>query len=498
MKIAQDEQTSVGEIRYIYTFGQPEIKALRLLLSESADLSTQFYNLWSDVLQYDNASFGLKELMPTIVNRLQKKTQINDLEPILKNDYLMLQSLPKYTWTKNWYARNQFLQIAEQLKHAEIDFVLIKGIAETFLDADALNARTCRDIDILIHPSQIEQFALVVADLGWKCKDVTPETLAEPNAFEGNAFTFRQPNGIVDLDVHFSEASLSWSAHKYFVQKIWLEAQRTHTDFLIPSDQCRLLMSAWNIFDIENIKSEQILKYFYDLLRETKFMSAKSKLAFIKNAKLNLNFGKQALWLMVLDAQINKNWYQFILFRLMFFVRYSFRLRFRIRTTEQIYYWLYHTKNIVQSRFNTRLSWPQMLYRTVVESDTYRARRDSYASIMKTKRDNMRSSLLSSYWQLKNFLIQRNRLTFQSMKKIIKKNMSACVNFSRSCTHSFKKNLIKKFLSTHKNIPCHADLLVTQHPDAKISRVKKLYFFSSAYFHQIPVQQNIKKTNKFE
>lgn len=236
MKITHEEQTSVGEIQYIYTFGEPEIKALRLLLSESADLSTQFCNLWSDVQQYDNASFSLKELMPTIINRLQKKSRVEDLEPILKNDYLMLQSLPKYTWTKNWYARNQFLQIARQLKLAEIDFVLIKGIAETFLDADALNARTCRDIDILIHPSQIKQFILVIADLGWKCKDVTPDTIAEPSAFAGNAFTFRQPNGIVDLDVHFSEASLSWSSHKKFVQKIWLEAQRTQTDFLIPSD----------------------------------------------------------------------------------------------------------------------------------------------------------------------------------------------------------------------------------------------------------------------
>jgi hypothetical protein len=331
----------VGEIRYAYSLKRQEIKALRLLLSKSDDLNTQFCRLWSDIVQYDNASFGVKELMPTIINKLQKNARFSDLAIYLKNDYLMLQALPKYTWTKNWYARNQFIQIANQLKHTEIDFVLLKGIAETFLDAEALNARTCRDIDILISPLQIAQFTRVVASLGWECKDITPHTLADPSSFAGNAFTFRHLTGIVELDVHFSGASLNWSSHEQFVQKIWLEARTTKSNFLIPSAQCRLLISAWNVFDVENIKSEQLLKYFYDFMRGTKSMSVASKLAFVKIAGQNLHIAKQTLWLLALDARIKHNWLQYVFFRLMFFVTSPYRLNFKIRITENIYFWLY-------------------------------------------------------------------------------------------------------------------------------------------------------------
>lgn len=482
MKIAHSEQTSVGEIRYVYTFGQQEKKALRLLLSESNGLNTLFCSLWSDFLEYENASFGLKELMPTIVNKLQKKSQFSDLASILKNDYLMLQSLPKYTWTKNWYARNQFLQIAKQLRHTEIDFVLLKGIAETFLDADALNARTCRDIDILINSSQLEQFTRVVGSLGWKCKDIAPNTLADPTAFAGNAFTFRHPTGIVELDVHFGGASLNWSSQEKFVQKIWHEARRIQTDFLIPSDECRLLISAWNVFDVENIKSEQILKYFYDFMRGTESMSVSKKLAFVKVANQNLNFVKQTLWLLVLDAQIKKNWIQYILFRLLLSFALPRDLRLKIRTTEQIYYWLYHTKNIVTSRSNKRLTWYQMLFRTVVESDTYKARRDSYTSIMKTKRDNLKSSLLSSYWQTQDFLTNKNSFTSLYIPKILKHFLSFAVAPIIVCGRSIKSRLINFNFSAAKNAHDTARLLEAKEQNATGRCVKKIYFVSINYF----------------
>jgi hypothetical protein len=489
MKIAHSEQTSVGEIRYVYTLGPQETKALRLLLSESGDLKSLFYSLWGDVLYYENGSFGIKELMPTIVNKLQKQSQFSDLESILKNDYLMLQSLPKYTWTKNWYARNQFLQIAKQLKHTEIDFVLLKGIAETFLNADALNARTCRDIDILINPSQIKHFTRVVGGLGWECKDIAPNTLAGLSSFAGKALNFRHPTGIVELDVHFAGAALNWTSHEEFVQKIWLEARRTQPDFLMPGDECRLLISAWNVFDVENIKSEQILKYFYDFMSGTKGMSVAKKLAFVKVANQNLNFAKQTMWLLALDAKVKKNWLQYILFRLLFSFALPRNLTFKIRITEQIYYWLYHTRNIVTSRFNKRLSWYQMLFRTVVESDTYKARRDSYASIIKTKRDNLKSSLLSSYWQTKDFLKNNTAFTPLSVPKMLKHCLSMGVAPFIICGHSIKACLKNFNFSSNKNAGDTALLPETKDPNAAEKCVKTIYFVSINYFESLPVNK---------
>lgn len=486
MKVAHSEQTSVGEIRYVYSFRQQEIKALRLLLSEPDQLSTQFCALWSDISHYENASFGVKELMPTIVHKLQKNGQFSDLAICLKNDYLMLQSLPKYTWTKNWYARNQLIQIAKQLKLSEIDFVLLKGIAETFLDAEALNARTCRDIDILVSPLQIAQFTHVVASLGWECKDITPETVADPSSFAGNAFTFRHPTGIVELDVHFSGASLNWSSQEKFVQQIWLEAHTTDSNFLIPSDQCRLLLSAWNVFDIENIKSEQILKYFYDFMRGTKSMSMSSKLAFVKVAAQNLNFAKQVIWLLTLDAHIKRNWLQYVLFQLMFFVATPSKHNFKIRTNEKIYFWLYHTKNIVLTRFDERLTWHQMLFRTVVESDIYKARRNSYTSIMRTKRDNLRSALLSRYRRSQDFLSGKNKLTSLSTSDILKNIVRTGIALPMRCARVIKRILSNFSFRTRRDAPDSALLPDASDRGKAESQVKRLYFVSHNYFGVLP------------
>lgn len=492
ISIAHSEQTSVGEIQHTFTFEQQEIKALTLLLSEATDLTPAFLELWDHVKHYESATFGVKELMPAIVNKLQKKSQFRDLESHLKNDYSILQGLPKYTWTKNWYARNQLFQIEKILKQNQINFVLLKGIAETFLDDEALTARTCRDIDILIKPQQLSLFTRVVMDLGWFCKDVTPETLLEPQSFAGNAFTFRNSIGIIDLDVHFSGASLNWSANEKFVTQIWLEANKINSELFVPSDQCRLLISAWNLFDVENIKSHQILKYFYDFMRHTQHMSLAEKLSFVRSAESHLKFGSEALRLMIINAQMTKTWSHYVFFSLLLQIIPLKWGKVKIRVSEILYYWLFHTKNIVISRAVKPLSWNQMLFRTIVESDTYQARRNSYLSILKTKKDNLVSYLLSRYWNTKSFLktnIDRPiSIIYTTLKLsilLVKMLVIASLSFLYSCVCTAARSLKKCSFSCRRK---KEKKIALQHQgDIAVSPAhpKRAYFVSTNYLKHV-------------
>ncbi len=498
ISIKHSEQTSVGEIHHCLTFGQQEVKALKFLMSDSVDLRPEFLVLWGSIVRYESATFGLKELMPTIVNRLQKTAQFKELEPRLMSDFLILQGLPKYTWTKNWFARNQLIKIAEKLKKNQIEFVLLKGIAETFLDPDALTARTCRDIDILINPNQLGQFARVVMTLGWACNDLTPGALTNPALFAGNAFTFRHPAGIVDLDVHFSGASIGWSSYEKFVQQIWNETRTINSDLLIPSAKCRLLITVWNIFDVENIKSQQILKYFYDFMRQSKSMDLHDKLAFVRAAESNLNLGKQALRLLALHAQINKSWHQYFLFVLLLGLTPPQLVKPRIRVSEQIYFWLYHTKNIVISRRNSPLRWDQMLFNTIVESDTYRARRDSYLSILKTKRDHLKSFLLNRLWNTKIFFkTHANRplfIIYKSTKtstlftsKIVLSGILFLYNRTISVTLGLKNYYLSMRRNNENKMSPQNDFGTT----IRHVRAQRTYFVSSNYFiNDLKVQRD--------
>ena len=491
--VAHNEPTSVGEIRYVFTLEPPEIKALTLLMSENSNLRPEFSMLWDSIAHYESASFGLKELMPSIINKLQKKGQFECFESHLNNEYLILQGLPKYTWTKNWYARNELRKIAKILKNNQVDFVLLKGIAETFLDAEALTARTCRDIDILIKPSQLRLFNNIVRTLGWECQDLTPITLANQDSFAGNAFTFRNPAGIVELDVHFSGATLNWSSREKFVQLIWLEARTINSDLLVPSDKCRLLISAWNIFDVENIKSQQILKYFYDFMRYAKNMNLGDKLKFIRDAESNLQFGKQALSLLVFNAQLKKSWHQYVFFLMLLRVTHPQWAKFRIKVSENIYYWLYHTKNIVIRQTEKVLPWHQMLFRTIVESDTYRARRDSSLSIIKTKRHHLKSYLLNRFLSTKKYLkVHANKpfwVIYQATKIItlfFKNIVSASLLFLYAKALSAGPRLRTYYLSMHQN--SEDKMIFQQESDTKIHhvRVQRVYFVTANYFHTVP------------
>ena len=494
--VAANEQTLVGEIRYDFSLELPELRAITLLISGAADLRPEFLLLWDSVTCYEKASFSLRELMPSIVNKLQKKGQFEYFKPRLNNDYLILQGLPKYTWTKNWYARNELVKIDKILKKNQVDFVLLKGIAETFLDTEALTARTCRDIDILIKPSQLSLFKSIVKTIGWECQDLTPINLANQDSFLGNAFTFRHPAGIVELDVHFSGATLNWNSNEKFVQLIWIEAQKINSDLLLPSNRCRLLISAWNIFDVENIKSQQVLKYFYDFMRHTKKMHLRDKLKFVRDAESNLQFGKQVLSLLVFNAQISKSWHHYVFFLLLLRVTHPRCLKFRIKVSENIYYWLYHTKNNVTRQTRGSIPWYIMIFRTIVESDTYRTRRDSYVSIIKTKRDHLKSFLLNQYWSTKIFLKTHADkpfwVMFQAAKTVtlfIINIVIASLLFIYFQTLSAVRYLKHFYLSMPQNN--ENKILLQNNSDSKISRIrtKRTYFITANYFSDVPKNQ---------
>ena len=422
-KLTKIESTIVGKIRITFGLQSDEVQALRFLLDPSPNSFIEFKTLWRLIGEYEKASFGLKELMPSIVNKLQSDHYFQRLHSVLKGDFLVLSGLPKYTWTKNWYARNRLREISQALEPHQIQFMVIKGLAETLLNPQALNSRTCRDIDLLIHREQLLNFTELVAPLGWTCPELTNEILTNPNSYAGNSLTFRHPDNIIDLDLHFSNASFGWNSHPIFIKSIWNNAVQINPTepYKIPNKQSRLFLSVWNLFDTDNLKSHQILKYLYDLMRELKGLSMREKFTLINAAQLQLAAGKEMNRLIILDAHLNRSWWQLFLYGL-YYVIYWTRMQIpAIKISEKSYYWLYHTKINVLNKHLKPISGLQIFWKTFQCSRIYeviywklvsfrdqsRATYFSYQSIINTKKDHSISYLKKSLWELQSLAHQR-------------------------------------------------------------------------------------------
>lgn len=422
-QLSKTESTSIGKICINFILQSVEVQALRFLLDTSSNSIKKFKTLWQSIGHYEKASFGLKELMPSIVNQLQMNNDFQQLHQLLQNDFAALSGLPKYTWTKNWYARNRLREIAQALQSDSIRFMVIKGMAETLLSSQALNSRTCRDIDLLITREDLDRFTKLVTPLGWTCPELSDEILSQPKLFLGNSFTFRHPDGIIDLDLHLLDAHFGWNAHPLLIQYLWSHAVKIDQGeiYYIPNQQSRILLSVWNLFDSDNLKSHQILKYLYDLMRELKDLSFAQKLSLIKQAQAQLKMGKELTKLILIDACLCRHWWQVVFYGLWYVLWQAFTQTFAITLSEKHYYWLYHTKLQILSSSPQSLSGLQIVWRTFKQSRTFeciywklisyrdqsRAHYLSYRSIFQTQKDHCISYFKKSIWDLKSSIHQR-------------------------------------------------------------------------------------------
>lgn len=417
-QLSKTEPSCIGKIRITFTLQAVEVLALRFLLDPSSHSVMKFKTLWKCIGNYEKASFGLKELMPSIVNKLQMNNDFQQLHQLLKNDFLILSGLPKYTWTKNWYARSRLREIAQALQSSAIRFMVVKGMAETLLNPQALNSRTCRDIDLLIDRKNLYRFTISVASLGWTCKELSDEILTHPHLFTGNSFTFRRTDGIIDLDVHLSDGSFGWNSHPKFIRYLWSNAEEIHCEenYYIPNKESRILLSTWNLFDTDNLKSHQILKYLYDFMRELKDASFSEKIILIRQVQMQLGMGKEMTKLVLLEAHLNHHWWQLVFFSVFYFF-YSSSIQIPdIKISEQHYYWLYHTKKNILSNSTQDPNGGQMIWQAFKKSRTYeiiywelvhyrnqsRACYFSNRSILQTKKDHCISYFKKSFWDFQS------------------------------------------------------------------------------------------------
>lgn len=421
-QLSKTEPSCIGKLRITFRLQPVEVQALRFLLDPSPHSVMKFKTLWKCIGNYEKASFGLKELMPSIVNQLQINNDFQQLHQLLQNDFAILSGLPKYTWTKNWYARNRLREIAQALQSDSIRFMVVKGMAETLLSAKALNSRTCRDIDLLINREDLDRFTKLVTPLGWTCPELSDEILMQPQLFSGNSFTFRHPDAIIDLDLHLSDGSFGWNSHPILVRSLWSNATKIDCgeNYYIPNKESRILLGVWNLFDTDNLKSHQILKYLYDFMRELKDVPFSDKLFLIRQSKIQLGMGKEMTKLLLLEAHLKYHWWQLVFFSLFYFF-YSSSIQISdIKISEKHYYWLYHTKKNILCNSKKRLNSGQMIWQAFKMSRTYeiiywklvhyrdqsRARYFSYKSILQTKKDHCISYFKKTFWDLQSAVRQ--------------------------------------------------------------------------------------------
>lgn len=340
----------VGGIGYDLTLSKSELAMLQLLLSPDKESFEHWKNFWKEVVDYELAPFGCKELMPLAIRKMQKVVTQNDWQSVVPSHASFLAGLPKYAWSKNKVILAQCEKLANQLHQKGIEVMAIKGVAEMIRIPESMLMRTSRDIDLLIQPKDLEVSVELFKSQGWYSNQVihgVPRPLSE---FEGNSFTFDHPNYPVSLDIHFDAVSDGRGQYADFTTELWSNklSAPCNSSIYIPSSEDRFCLFLANAFVPDNWTSGLVNKYLYDLLFQLRDMSNHDiELAKVKANKY-LKLGEAVDQIILLDQKIAKHHYsqnQIALAKL----NTKNRLKRGIQVSEERYYYFWHSHNYYQS-----------------------------------------------------------------------------------------------------------------------------------------------------
>lgn len=257
--------TPIGRVKF--TFSDEEIAMLQLITSKQEDTLEYWKKLWQHTNDYEEFLFSCKELMPSAVKKLQENFEQVQWQNITVGNANFLAGLPRYAWTKNQYVINQYKIIAAVLEKEKIDFIAIKGVCEILAGSSLSMMRTSRDIDILIKPEDKEKSREIFTRLGWQIALEPHKINFYNNPLHPHAESYRQKEGIIELDVHYSAVGGPKSFSQEFTQKLWERKvhSSTHPNLFIPSLEDRLIISSANAYHLSNWKMGQTCKYIYDV-----------------------------------------------------------------------------------------------------------------------------------------------------------------------------------------------------------------------------------------
>lgn len=245
-----------------------ELAILRLIICEKEEAIKHWEELWKHTEDYEDLLFSSKELMPSVVNKIQTCCLDGEWQQFIPKNAQFLAGLPRYTWTKNQYIINEYQKIAAALDHENIEFIALKGVCEILDGSTLAYMRTSRDIDLLIHEEDWEKCRQIFENIGWtKSKNFSHWPYLN-SPIKPHAETFQKTERIFDLDVHFAAIPGDKSASQTFTKNLWKRKVRArkYPSCYIPSLEDRYIITVANAFNLHNWMRGHTTKYIFDML----------------------------------------------------------------------------------------------------------------------------------------------------------------------------------------------------------------------------------------
>lgn len=305
-KIHCFKPSAIGGIGYDLRLNGAEIAMLQLLLAQDDSILHYWKCFWDEILDYELAPFGCKELMPLAVRRMQQAVGQSAWKSYTPCNVAFLTGLPKYTWTKNRVILMECNKLAELLHLNGVEVMAIKGVAEMLRAPEIMLMRTSRDIDLLIQEKDLAVSVDLFNTLGWHSDQLIDGLPGPLSEFEGNSFTFTHPNHSFSLDIHFDVISDGRGEFGSFTAELWSNKELPSSKGLIyiPSAEDRFCLFLANAYVPDNWTTGLVNKYLYDLISQLKVMSSSERSSVALRAEKFLKLGYAAQQLICLEEQI--------------------------------------------------------------------------------------------------------------------------------------------------------------------------------------------------
>ena len=241
-----------------------ELSVLNLYFCEAPKIEHFWNILWGKAMIYDELPFSCKEVMPSIISKVQNYIENNENSTLRLPQYLI--GLPKYSWTKNYFILNEFKKLVFILNQNNIEFVAIKGICEIIEGKGYEKFRTTRDIDLLIREHDLLKFRCIIETAGWKIPEKKKKLEYLYSPVITHAETFCSPNFAFSMDIHFRLFHGNKEIGERFAERVWnyKKPSNKFENIFVPSLEHRLIIAFENSNELGNWKNGLFLKYILD------------------------------------------------------------------------------------------------------------------------------------------------------------------------------------------------------------------------------------------
>src|SRR5678810_1259298 len=125
---------------------------------------------WKSIFESGSFDEASRRLLPLLYRNLKNLETPEPLITKLKDEYF-------YTWSQNKFCLRGIAGLIDEFNKAGIRNMLLKGSALAILYYEDVGLRPMKDIDLMVHPDQVERAMQLLRKLGWKPRYASPEAL---------------------------------------------------------------------------------------------------------------------------------------------------------------------------------------------------------------------------------------------------------------------------------------------------------------------------------